>query len=454
MPLTTATYTTATSESVVRRVILERLLREGFGQYGTLTGGSTSTFVDTSRLSGGIPDNWFQGYIARVSRDAGLAGAAPEGEMRFVTSSVASTGTTTNGTPVFTAAPASGDLYQLWQYIHPQVVLDTLDQVMTEDAYLPCWTILTEVPDGDMEQNNTTDWQADNGSVAKGTSEPLMWGKRYLSFTSTAANGFASPAVPLKVIPGKRYHLSAIARRGSDSTAATLIAYDATNSANIASASTTLETDARIWLEFTAPSGCERITIKLLNPNDASVNHWDEVCFFSLDGYTLPLPWWVKNKSQVKGIFRPLFNTVGTDLYEDMPRVDTELDRWNFIDDAFGRGQLRISSRFGAIDRPVYIFGTRSETAWANENTETKHIDRDWVHARMCYLLFSQMLAPRSVGTQNMEWAEKRLGFWEKEWNRQRRMQDERLEEAIQAAVADVHIYGDDRDTYSDRLVR
>jgi hypothetical protein len=454
MPLTTATYTTATSESVVRRQILERLLREGFGQYGTLTGGSTSTFVDTSRLSGGIPDNWFQGYIARVSRDAGLAGAAPEGEMRFVTSSTASTGTTTNGTPVFTASPASGDLYQLWQYIHPQVVLDTLDQVMTEDAYLPCWTILTEVPDGDMEQNNTTDWDTSSASIAKSTSEPMMWGKRYLSVTTSGANGYATTAAYISVVPGRRYHLSALVRCAEGDITAYLAAYDDDNSANIQSVTTTSKTVVRLSLEFTAPSGCNRIFIKLGSQENGVVTYWDEVCLFSVDGYSISLPWWVKNKGQIKGIFRPHFNTVGTNISEATPRVDAELDRWNFVDDAFGRGQLKISSRYGAIDRPVYIFGTRSETAWANENTETKHIDRDWVHARMCYLLYSQMLAPRSVGTQNMGWAEKRLEFWEKEWNRQRRMQDERLEEAIQAAVADVHIYGDDRDTYSDRLVR
>jgi hypothetical protein len=453
MPLTTATYTTATSESVVRRQILERLLREGFGQYGTLTGGTTATFVDTSRLSGGIPDNWFQGYIARVSRDAGLAAAAPEGEMRFVTSSVASTGTVTAGTPVFTASPASGDLYQLWQYIHPQIVLDTLDQVMTEDAYLPCWTILTEVPDGDMEQNNTTDWTGTNATVAKATAEPAMWGARYLTVATTSANGYVAPAGTISVVPGRRYHLSALVRCPASCTAE-LIAYDVSNSATIDSKTTTSRTNVRLWMEFTAPAGCHVVSLRMSNQENSVTSAWDELCFFSTDGYSISLPWWVKNKGQVKGIFRPAFNTVGTNIYEDMPRVDAELDRWNFIDSSFGRGQLGISSRYGAIDRPVYIFGTRSETAWANENTETKHIDRDWVHARMCYLLYSQMLAPRSVGTQNMEWAEKRLAFWEKEWNRQRRMQDERLEEAIQAAVADVNIYGDDRDTYSDRLVR
>lgn len=450
MSLVTATWTTPTSESVTRRVLLDRILREGFGQSGTLTGGSTSTLVDTSRLSGGIPDDWFKGYIARISRDAGGAGAAPEGEMRFATASVTSSGTVTAGTPVFSAATASGDSYQLWQYVHPQIVLDLLDQVMTEDVSLPCWTILTEVPDGDMEQNNTTDWTA-SGSIAKSTSEPLMNGKRYMVVDGSAGD-YARSAI-LKVVPGKRYHYSALARADNSGTTARLVLYDETNSATIEYKETTSRTNVMLWGEVTIPSTCYAVSLRLTSV-EADATSWDDVCFFSTDSYDISLPWWVKNKAQVRGIFRPQFNTIGTNLYEAQPRVDPEHDRWNFVDDAFGRGQLRIHSRYGMLDKPVYIFGTRPETAWANENTETKHVNPDWVHARMCYLLFSQMNAPRAVGQANMEWVEKRLGFWEKEWNRQRRMQDERLEEAIQAATSDVHIFSDRTAGYeSQRLV-
>lgn len=451
MSLTTATWTTPTSETVTRRAILERLLREGFGQYGTVVSGSTSTIVDTSRLSGGIPDDWFKGYINRIAYDAGGAAAAPEGEMRFVTGSTASSGTVTSGTPVFTAAPAAGDIYQLWQYVHPQVVLDTLDQVMTEDAYLPCWTILTEVPDGDMEQNNTTDWATtSNATVAKSTAEPALSGKRWLRVTSTGSGGYAGPTNSLYVVPGKRYHLSALVRNQSASATTFLTAFDETNGVTISSVTSSSQTATRLWVEFTAPATCYEVTIRLGSPNGGWWSDWDEVCFFGMDGYDIPVPWWVKNKAQVKGIFRPQFNTIGTNLYEAQPRVDAELDRWNYVDSGFGRGQLSIHSRYGPIDKPVYIFGTRSETAWANENTETKHLDRDWVNARMCYLLYQQMMGPRSVGQANMEWVQNRLAFWEKEWNRQRRMQDERLEDAIQAAVADVSIYSNRVAGYDD----
>lgn len=233
-----------------------------------------------------------------------------------------------------------------------------------------------------------------------------------------------------------------------------LSAYDETNSGDIKVVEYSGKATARLWMEFTAPAGCYEMRPYLGNNEDAKTSIWDEVCLFAMDGYDIPLPWWVKNKAQVKGIFKPQFNTIGTNLYEAQPRVDAELDRWNFMDSGFGRGQLSIHSRYGAIDRPVYIFGTRSETAWANENTETKHLDRDWVNARMCYLLYQQMMGPRSVGQANMEWVQGRLAFWEKEWNRQRRMQDERLNDAIQAAVADVNIYSDRQAGYdSQRLV-
>lgn len=452
MALTTASWTIPTTESVTRRQILERILREGFGQYGTLTGGSTSTLVDTTRLSGGIPDNWFKGYIARISRDAGGSGAAPEGEMRFVTASVASTGTVTAGTPVFTAATASGDYYQLWQYIHPQVVLDILDQVMTEDVALPCWSILTEVPDGDMEQNNTTDWGSFNATLTKVSSEPAMNGARWLKIAATSAGGLASAVAVINVVPGKRYHYSVNARSADELSPLRIWVYDEINDTNLVDVSATPTSTSRVWGEFTAPSNAKYITLYLESTTNGASCYFDDVCFFSTDAYDIALPWWVKNKAQVKGIFKPQFSAIGDNLWDPEPRLDAELDRWNFKDDAFGRGQLRIVSRYGVIDRPVYIFGTRPETAWSNENTETKHIDRDWVHARMCYLLYQQMMAPRSVGQANMDWVKERVAFWEKEWNRQRRMQDERLEEAMQAAVVDVYI-NTNPDIYPERLV-
>ena len=194
MALVTSNPTTPQVEGLTQRLLLERFLREtGLGDYGTATGGSTSTIVDTTKLqstaySGDVnPGAW-----ARISYDVGGAAAAPEGEIRGITSTgyAPSTGTLTVS-PVFTAAPASGDKYQLFRFIHPQLVLDTLDQVLKEDCYLPCWTVLSEVPDYDMEQSVTTEWTGANSTLAKATAEPMGWGAQYLTVATTAAAGYA-----------------------------------------------------------------------------------------------------------------------------------------------------------------------------------------------------------------------------------------------------------------------
>ncbi len=443
MALITSAWTTATAESITRADALKRILREGFGEYGTATGGSASTIVDTGMLkSSGFPDDKYKGMWARIEYDGGGAAAAPEGEIRPCTGSTASSGTATVN-PDFSAAVASTDRYQLWAFMHPQKVLDTLDQVMKQDAYLPEWTILTEVPDGDMEQNNVTDWTASNATVTKVTAEPALWGKRWLSVVTTTAGGYAASNA-MRVIPGKKYHLSALVRASAASTTPTLTAYDLTNSATISAKTTLHQSTVRLWMEFTAPATCYQVSIRLGNAENTVTSYWDEVCMFALDTKDLPLPWWVTNKGQVKGIFRTSWTSLGADVWDAMPVGVLDRERWNFRDSAFGRGQLRIVSSQGGVSGPMYVFGTRPETAWANENTETKHIDIDWLTARMMSILLRQMQGSLSIGLQHADWVAERQKYWDAEWKVERRKQEERLQDALQAQAPEVFVYSND----------
>lgn len=79
----------------------------GIMQYGTATGGSTSTLVDSGL--GGDDATW-KGGTAFLTYDAGGASAAPEGQYAEVTAYTASSGTLTTS---WTVAPASGDYYGL-----------------------------------------------------------------------------------------------------------------------------------------------------------------------------------------------------------------------------------------------------------------------------------------------------------------------------------------------------
>jgi hypothetical protein len=76
---------------------------------GTATGGTTSTIIDTSRYE---RDNYFTNLNPkpRIRIVSTTDGAAPKGEEREITYWVQNTGTFT-ASPVFTAAPASGDKY-------------------------------------------------------------------------------------------------------------------------------------------------------------------------------------------------------------------------------------------------------------------------------------------------------------------------------------------------------
>jgi len=98
--------------SAKTRADLIEVLADRYGEYrqGTATGGSTSTCVDTSGLYE-ANDAWI-GHYLYILTDAGGASAAPEGEERPVTDFVQSTATLTVS-PVFTAAVASGDTYEL-----------------------------------------------------------------------------------------------------------------------------------------------------------------------------------------------------------------------------------------------------------------------------------------------------------------------------------------------------
>lgn len=91
--------------------LVERVARR-FGHYrsGTATGGSTTTIVDTSVLY--EPDDFWVNHYAYITEDAGGASAAPEGEERPVSDFNQSSATITVD-PAFTAAPASGDTYEL-----------------------------------------------------------------------------------------------------------------------------------------------------------------------------------------------------------------------------------------------------------------------------------------------------------------------------------------------------
>lgn len=416
MPAVTVTYANTQVEGITRNTLLKRLLRDlGLGQYGTATSGSTTTIVDTARLQSTQYNSqqWVGGW-ARIGKDAGGAGAAPEGEISPITTNAPGTGTITFN-PAVSAAVAANDEYQLW-YKRPQDVLDLIDRCLTEDLYFPCWTILSEHPDSDME-GATGDWSAGGtASIAKRTTDPVFSGKQVLRVTNSAALDYAGSVNYIEVEPNRSYHVSVVVRIATG-TGARLAVQDETNASVIKYADSSSRGYVRIGFDFTTPSTCRRITFKLHGIGASEVTDWDELSFFEIGSSSIALPWWVKNKNQVIGVFEADLRGLGTDLYDAELQGDLT-DRFDIVDNAFGRGILRLQTRYGGITRPLFILGLRNETAYANDNIEKKLIDSRLLIACIGYRYWQTMVHLGEASETQRRQAKEQHDKWEKDYYR------------------------------------
>lgn len=426
--MVTVSPTLAQVESITREELLQRVLREtGIGQYGTATGGSTTTIVDTTKLKSTQfnSQKWVGGW-ARIVYDAGGAAAAPEGEISPITTYAPSTGTITVN-PAFTAAPAASDRYELW-LIHPQDVLDMIDDILTEDIWLSTWTMLTEVPDGDMEQNNTTDWgTTSNASVTKETDEPAMAGERWLELTTSSTNGYVQSAT-FGVEPGKVYYCGALVMPQGDYTAE-LIAWDVTNGAAIDSVTFAGRYINGMGFDFTTPASCKQVALRLAGQETSAVIRWDEIILYPQYTPDIALPWWVKKQDQIRGLFR--FERWVSGNNTRFPRM-TRLGRYGVMDDAWSRGQLRLFRTSGQMPMPVYLYGTRNPTAFSDDVLDAKRIDEKLLVSCTLYKMF-QMMDNNPVSSRlDRTWLKEKLEYWEREWLIEQYKNEERIEKTIQ----------------------
>lgn len=394
-------------EGITRQDLIKALFRKtGIGEYGTATGGSVSTLVDTALINYGMHEKSLKGVIARIVKDAGGAGAAPEGDVRTIGGYAVATGTLTRETGSdFSAGVASGDEYEIWRNPHPTKVLNEIDRLLKEVIYAPCWTILTEIPDGDMEQNNTTDWTASNATLTKQTGEPAQYGKRYLRVVATAANAYARSGL-IRVEPGKQYHLSAIARVSAASTTARLQAYDETNSASIDYKDSVRLYPNRIWFTFTAPATCYTISARLITVEDTKTTEWDEVCLYPIGAQDIRLPWWVKKKSQVLRVFDLIPSPIADNIW-DWNLTGQHAPNWIVQDRYGGGGGLRVLNRNSGISNPLFIVGLRNEEAYANDYTEKKFIDNEYLVSCVVYHILDMLSGNYRAGTEDHTWITK-----------------------------------------------
>ena len=415
-------------ETVTRGALIKRLFREtGLGTYGSATSGSTTTIVDTGKLkSTQYNDQEWVGGWARISKDAGGAAAAPETEVRPITTYDPETGTITVN-PAFSAAVAASDEYELWANPNPSEAMDVLDDILTEDVYVPAWEILTELPDGNMEQDNTTSWSDTNATGAKATTNP-MEGVRYLTVTDSGSAGGYSQSVTMNVEAGKEYYISGAIRCEDASTSATLLAYDITNSADITSKTVSPLYMGRVWFMFTAPSGCKAIAIQLTTVEASKVTDWDSICLYPMGAREITLPWWVKEREQVRGVFNLTANEITTSLLESTLRGYLD-PRWDVQDSSHGNNRLKLVGTNGAVmSSPLYIYGIRNALAYANDNSDGKFVPEYLLLSKLAHRVYVGLAKRPGNSSNTKRQYEIDAAFWDLEQKKASAAHADRLE--------------------------
>ena len=406
MPQVHTTITTPTVEGVTRQTILKRFLdRTGFGLYGTIDSGNTTTLVDDLLIGqGNHVKSFVGGFVRIVQADA----AAPEGEIKPISAFDPATGTPTFA--AVSATVAAGDEYELWKPVmHPQRVLNWLDELLTENIELPAWAMLTEVADGDMEQSHTTDWTGTNATITKVATD-APYGKRALNVAATSASGYAS-SNSLYVEPGKKYHVSALARN-VDSASLQLQVRDITNGADVESTSYSGKYWARVVCEFVAPAGCYEVKLRLVTVTNGAGARWDEVCFYPVNTAEMPLPWWVRKAGQVWRVFKLAPIQEATDIWDSSLRGDHAPD-WEPQDPFRVGARLRVVNRHAGLTAPLYIAGGRNETAYANDYTEVKYVNPDLILACLLYKSYEHLSSQLVTGQQDTLAFIQKSRFWQ-----------------------------------------
>lgn len=388
-----ASYTTPNSGGVSRAALFKQLaLETGLLFCGTATDGDAQNLYDDLNLKSSqlSPSEWIGGW-------ARMSSGTLEGEIRPIIDFEPELGKIVVE-PYFSANVDAADTYELWK-INPNFAKDLTDQCLTTDLYLPCWSVLSEVPDYDMEQSHTTDWTATGtATVSKQTAQPRLGnsGKRYLRIVSVAAGDGAKSNV-LRVLPNRTYHVSAVARCSAAGTTAKLTAYDETNGASIVSYTSDKLFPARIWFTFLTPASCYSVTVRLSNVEAGVTTEWDEVIFQDTAASDVPMPWWVKDESQVKGIFRLQPNSIGLNLWDSTLKGEDD-EGFDTIPNFGGYTRFKAQSRQGTLTDPLFILGSRNETAYSDDNTDLKYLDINLLCAALKFKLYKYHSQPIVTG--------------------------------------------------------
>lgn len=388
------TQVQATTRPNITQSFLEQT---GYGQIGNAssTAGDALSVVDVLMLkSTQYNTKRFVGAFCRLP--LGPAGSGTS-EFRPITAFAPSTGILTVS-PAFSGVVQSGVLYEIWATpIAPQIVLRLLDDILTKDCWLPCSTFPTEVPDGDMEQTGTTAYAASLATLAKvpwAIGKEGVSGTQALSVATTSGNGYGTMAANIQVTPGS---LPWFAINGTPDNAAvantlTVEVRDITNGTSLWRTTSTSSPTVRFAKQIDVPPTCNLINIRFGSVQSGVTSIWDELQVLDLLSDDMPMPWWVNEIDQIKGIhvWEPgQAVSISQDIFA--PSFKGPLTReFDFDYERFGSGAVRAMKRRSIVSRPHWMWGVRNETAYAND-TEVKRVNENWATAMLAFRMYDAL---------------------------------------------------------------
>jgi hypothetical protein len=425
--------------------LFQRVLEEeDLGVTGTATGGATDSLIDTTLLKSSLyPAEDYEGAWVRISETGD--GAAPMGEIRQIKEFIPEEGTI-KVTPFFSVAPDSGDTYQIWFQPHPQKVLNMLNNILKYDTVFPHMCMLTDLPDGDMEDSTAipTYWNADgvgidgsnSGKLAVRDSGLRFEGRRYLKqvLNSGQTTGYHESET-MGCQPGQNMHISALVMTNDHASAqAKLSLWDKTNDQEIKSVTVTRQLHiVRLFIEnVTMPETCRSFTVRLYNMQESGQTGpvlWDSVLTFVYGEREIRLPAWVQEDDDIRAVFEWVdaanFNTI--DRVNPGLQGDITND-WEPFVDAFSDGYAILRSRNRVTTRPMYVLGARHEEAITNDTTLITNVD--YVRAALTHQLYEHLAGYGNSGLNVALMLAKA-----KEWEDKERKARIRMYESIESSI-------------------
>ena len=392
-------------DTSTRTQILTRLgQRMGDGVTGTATAWTTTTMTDDSTTS---PFSTFDNLA--IWRGAYLYNAATAVlTERRVTAYDATTMKLTTSLPNWTGISAT-DAYEVHGLMSRAGKVEALNRALARHCFFKLRQPLTLVLDGDMETSGTAKYAAVGTTTLSKTAASLL-GSQSLRSVNTAANSGASLATALPVNAGDPYYLEALVKPGAGTVS--LIAYDVTNSANIAS--TTMDGSKNagwslLWVDFTVPATSRSLQVRLLSDGATDTHDWDDVILLHTWNTSYDLPDWLDGWHRMDGVW------VRT------PARDQDVRKWDFRPVA-GAGKPYFypantsTGLVGSIQvprgfqgQPVYVTGLKNY-ATLTTDTATTLCPSEWIEAATAVEILQILMNSRRAVDQDAVRAD--IQFW------------------------------------------